>query len=94
MRRCGLDFLGDLAAAAYQDDPAVEAVGYTQRPVRVQAAAVGGDDDLGEHFPSSLSLGGSPNFAQVRRLARVPSSVMSKAVTRLPNVSYTSSVPS
>src|SRR2546423_2539751 len=32
----GLDFLGDLAAAAHPDDPAAEAVGYPQRPVRVQ----------------------------------------------------------
>src|SRR5437764_9802377 len=47
----GLDFRGDLAAVPHPDDPAGEAVGYPQCPVRVQAATVGGDDDLGEQFP-------------------------------------------
>src|SRR5256714_4435458 len=46
----GRDFFGYLAAVAHPDDPAAEAVGYPHRPVRVQAAAVGGDDDLGEHL--------------------------------------------
>ena len=33
-------------------DPTAEAVkGGHKRPVRIQAAAVGGDDDLGEQFP-------------------------------------------
>src|SRR5205823_3917871 len=46
----GLNVLVDLAAREHSDDPAAHGVGDPQCAVRVKAATVGGDDDLGEHL--------------------------------------------
>ena len=43
---------------------------------------------------SPSAVGSGPNVAQFLRLARLPSGLMSKALTRLPNVSSTSRTPS
>src|SRR5690242_20804868 len=64
----GLDLVDDLAALAHPDDPAAEAVGYPHRPVRVQAAAVGGDDHLADHL-ADFPVGGQ--FAELRPGAAV-----------------------
>jgi hypothetical protein len=49
---------------------------------------------LGNVSVSPHAVGSSPNVAQLLRLVRLPSGSMSKALTRLPNVSSTISTPS